>query len=220
MKVVDLFCGLKGWSDPFAERGHEVFTTDIDPKFNATITSDILDLTADDIRDVIGQPDIVLASPPCETFSLAGISHHWEERGVPKSDAALLSVQVVQHAVRIVADLAPRAAIFENPMGMLRKLGLIPIEPTLIWYCHYGETRAKPTDLWGLPFPRGYTPRPPCHYKRKGHDETCCCSDHEAAPRGSKTGTQGISTYEAKSLIPRQLALEVCLEMEWYMEWL
>jgi site-specific DNA-cytosine methylase len=31
MKVVDLFAGLKGWSRPFQDRGHETWTTDIDP---------------------------------------------------------------------------------------------------------------------------------------------------------------------------------------------
>jgi hypothetical protein len=214
MKVVDLFCGMKGWSEPFRERGHEVWTTDINPRFEPSLAIDILDLSADTIRDAIGQPDIILASPPCESFSVAGLSHHWAVGGIPISDAALHSVEMVQTAVRLVAELAPRAAIFENPMGMLRKLDIIPIEPTLIWYCHYGETRAKPTDLWGLPFPRAFTPRPVCHYRRKGHTPPCCCTDHDAAPRGARTGTQGINTYEAKSLIPRELALDVCLAME------
>jgi len=32
MKVIDLFSGLNGWSQPFKDRGHETFTVDLDTR--------------------------------------------------------------------------------------------------------------------------------------------------------------------------------------------
>lgn len=37
MRVLDLFSGLGGWSAAFRDRGHEVITLDIEPKFKPDI---------------------------------------------------------------------------------------------------------------------------------------------------------------------------------------
>lgn len=213
MRVLDLFCGLKGWSAPFLERGHEVVTLDLDPRFEPTIAADVLDVTAEQIIAAFGghRPDVILASPPCETFSVASIGHHWgggHRAYEPRTAEAEVGKRLVERAVALIAELSPTYAVIENPRGVLRKLGLIPVEPVTVWYCHYGETRAKPTDLWGLPFPPSFEPEPPCH-NNHGHTSTCCCHDHEAARRGARTGTQGIGTYAERSLIPYLLASAV-----------
>lgn len=63
-----------------------------------------------------------------------------------------------------------------------------------ITYCQYGDTRMKPTDIWtNHPNPQF---RPPCH-----NGDTC----HIAAPRGSRTGTQGLKGSKERSIIPAQL---------------
>jgi len=65
-----------------------------------------------------------------------------------------------------------------------------------VWYCRLGLDRAKPTDLWGV-IPPGLDLPAPCHNGNL---------DHVAAPRGSRTGTQGgVGTAEA-GRIPRELA--------------
>lgn len=209
LRVLDLFCGLKGWSAPF-EREHRVVSLDLDPAFEPTIAADILEVSSADILAAFGgrRPDIILASPPCETFSVASIGHHWAggyRAYVPKTEEAVIGKRLVQKAVYLIQELRPVFAVIENPRGVLRKLGLIPAQPTTVWYCHYGESRAKPTDLWGLPFPPSWKPEPPCHSNR-GHRPECCCHDHEAARRGAKTGTQGIQTYAERSVIPYALA--------------
>ena len=56
----------------------------------------------------------------------------------------------------------------------------------------------KPTDLWGLV--PGWTAREAC---KNG------MSCHEAAPRGAKTGTQGIGGARDRSRVPYQLGLEI-----------
>lgn len=62
----------------------------------------------------------------------------------------------------------------------------------------------KPTDIWtNHPDPQF---KPPCHYGDK-------C--HEPAPRGSKTGTQGIKGKTDRSRIPDALAdhiADICIK--------
>ena len=67
MKVLDLFCGLGGWSRAFAEAGHDCTGIDIKNigypyRF---IQADLNDWKPDQHYDVI------LASPPCIEFSQA-----------------------------------------------------------------------------------------------------------------------------------------------------
>jgi hypothetical protein len=60
-----------------------------------------------------------------------------------------------------------------------------------ITYCQYGDTRMKPTDIWtNHPDPQF---RPMCK-----NGDSC----HESAPRGAKTGTQGMSGHITRSMIP------------------
>jgi len=210
MKVLDLFSGLNGWSRPFQGRGHTVVTVDIDPSFQPTLVRDIRRLRPTEILAACGGfPDVILASPPCETFSVASIGTHWgggSRAYHPKTSAAIQGKQLVEATVNLIRVLRPSVAVIENPRGVLRKLDLIPVEPKTVWYCHYGETHAKPTDLWGLPFPKGWSPRPECHNQRSNHPLSCCCRDHESAKRGAKTGTQGIKGYANRSIIPEKLA--------------
>ena len=80
------------------------------------------------------------------------------------------------------------------------------IPKATVWYCQYGDKRAKPTDIWtnnlySLFNQNGWKPRPECWNGRKG------C--HESAPRGSKTGTQGKKGSYERSKIPDELCVEV-----------
>ena len=71
-----------------------------------------------------------------------------------------------------------------------------------VTYCQYGDTRMKPTDIWtNHPDPKFKTP---CH-----NGDPC----HEPAPRGSKTGTQGLKGSIDRSRIPNKLCehiVEIC----------
>lgn len=204
MRVLDLFCGLKGWSAPFAERGHEVLSVDIESRFRPTVVTDVLN-----IGPYLGPFDVILASPPCEAFSVASIGKHWGGglRGyVPQTIAARRAIALVHWTAACIEASQPRFAVIENPRGMLRKLGVLDrYERVTVHYCQYGETRMKPTDLWGAPFPASWAPRPVC---RNGAD----C--HERAPRGAKTGTQGISGAAGRAEIPYALALDLCVAAE------
>jgi hypothetical protein len=181
VKVNDLFSVLSGWSQPFADRGHDTFAVDIEPRFSPDLLADVMDVTP---ADLPWHPDVVLASPPCECFSVASIGTHWGggwRAYEPKTEAAERAVRVVERTRDLIAGLNPDAFVIENPRGVLRKLGLLHSERVTVTYCQYGDRRMKPTDLWGG-FPRSFVPLPMC---RNG--APC----HERAPRGSEDGYAG-----------------------------
>ena len=196
MRILDLFAG-KGGEMRRAEiekRGHEYITLDIDPKFGCNITADIFDMSA----DKLGYFDFVWASVPCEAFSVAAIGHHWgggHRAYLPKTPYAELSQRLVVHTLQIISDMKPKAYIIENPRGVLRKMPFMQSLPrTTVTYCQYGDSRMKPTDLWGVV--PNWKPRPMC---KNG------ASCHVASPRGSRTGTQGMKNAADRAVVPQEL---------------
>ncbi len=216
MRVLDLFSGMKGWSAPFAERGHETLTVEIEPKFEPDWQVDILTISARDVvRRLGGSPDIILASPPCTSFTTMTMGRNWTMDDRPKTVAAAIGYALVLQTRRLIADLDPRWYVIENPRARLRSLRILDDEPQheTVWYCHVGEDRAKPTDLWGR-FPPSLKLPAACHNQRPEHPPECCCRDHIAAVRGSRGGTQGgVSSAEAGK-IPYELAKSVCIAAE------
>jgi hypothetical protein len=205
MRILDLYAG-KGGERRRAEiekRGHEYITLDIEPSFNCSITACIFDVSASSL----GYFDFVWASPPCEAFSVLVMGHHWgggKEAYLPKTEHAKLSIRLVQRTLQIISDMKPEAWLIENPRGILRKMPFMKRLPrTKITYCQYGDTRMKPTDLWGVV--PGWSPRPMCKNGRK-------C--HEAAPRGSRTGNQGISGAAERAVVPLDLWCEILDALE------
>ena len=210
MRVLDLFAGLGGWSAPFLERGHDVTTVDINPGFAPTICADALEVGP---AELPGPFDIILASPPCEVLSVGGRFTHWLPGYQAGDDAAETAIALVRWTYLVIERWAPPFYLVENPRGMLRKLYLLPYEERTVWYCHLGERQAKPTDLWGGFPPTLELPRS-CHNVKPWHDAGCCCRDHEEAPRGSPTGTQGKGTAAERAIIPHQLAERVRVAAE------
>lgn len=196
-----MFCGLKGWSKPFAARGHRAVTLDIESRFTPDICKDILLATA---ADFPAQPDVILASPPCEGFSVMQIGRNWHKDHSPKTDKARTAEAIVVATIELIRELKPRFFIIENPRAKLRKLPMMAmLERRTVTYCKYGERRMKPTDMWGH-FPPSLVLHQPCK-----NGDAC----HDAAPRGSRTGTQGMDSAESAK-IPYLLALDVCLACE------
>lgn len=118
MKVLDLFSGLGGWSAAFKDRGHDVITVDIEKKFNPTICKDIMQVTPNDFNGY--KFDVILASPPCNCFSVASVYHHWDkDTKMPKDQATYESIKLVGHTIDLILNLFPRWWILENPRGML-----------------------------------------------------------------------------------------------------
>jgi hypothetical protein len=167
-----------------------------------------MDVTAQDIIDRFGHPDVIWASPPCTTYSIAGISHHRykEDNGnlAPKSEFAKQSDELVKHTIALIKELNPTYWFIENPRGGLRKMTFMQNLPRhTVTYDKYGDTRMKPTDIW--------TNHPNPDFLPMSHNGDSC---HEAAPRGSRTGTQGLKGAIERSKIPDKLCeyiAEICL---------
>lgn len=200
MLVFDFFAGTGSSTQAFKDAGHTVISFELDKSFKATENVNVLDLKASDLLTRYGRPDFVWASPPCTTFSVASIGRHWNPDKTPKTEAASQAIKLVKHTLALIQKLNPTIGwLMENPRGMLRTLPAVKdIHRYTITYCQYGDTRMKPTDLWGnVPH---WKPRQAC---KNGMD----C--HQAAPRGARTGTQGIKGAKERSRIPYELGKEL-----------
>lgn len=210
MKVLDLFSGLDGWGAAFRDRGHQVVSLDLDPRFGSDFQMDILNLNG------LGKWDVVLASPPCETFSVMSIGTYWTGgRGAyqptddPKNGPiARRGLAIMNKTFELIDKAQPRYYVVENPRGVMRKVSPRP-PTTTVWYCQYGVSYAKPTDLW--------TNLTGTFLGCKNRNP-----DHEPAPRGNRTGVQGVFKRKSsksgsaalRSVIPYELSLAICLACE------
>lgn len=212
MRTIELFAGTRSFSSAALRLGHETFTTDYREIDGQTLVADICTLSSSHFPY---SPDILWASPPCEGFSVASIGANWgggPNGYEPKSDSARNSIMLAKQAIRIVEELKPKLWFIENPRGMLRKMPFMEelLKKTggvrkTVWYCQYGDTRAKPTDIWTNAI--WWKPRPVC----KNNSPTC---HHQRAPRGSRNGTQGIRTYKDRSRIPEGLFIEIFEQLD------
>ena len=217
MKVLELFAGERCISKAFEAKGHETFTVEWDKSHEGiSLYADVSKLTAQEILDKFGRPDVVWASPECTTYSVAGISHHRKKNpvtGVPEpiSDYAKFCDECDQHVLELIKELNPKFYFIENPRGAMRKMPWMQDLPRYtITYCKYTtnlpleQRRMKPTDIW--------TNHPDPKFKPACKNGDPC---HVPAPRGSQTGTQGIKGARDRSLIPKELCehiVEICEE--------
>ena len=217
MKVLELFAGTRSIGKAFEAHGHVVTSIDWDVSLpDMSWYGDIGTLTADDcVRMCGGIPDVIWASPDCTTFSIAAISHHrlreYDGNLSPVSEYARRCDAIDTNVLAVIDELVARGAehgqrvfwFIENPRGGMRKMRWMQGRPRYtVTYCQYGDARMKPTDIWtNHPSPRF---KPMC---RNG--DKC----HERAPRGAKTGTQGLKGAKDRSVIPQGLCehiVEIC----------
>ena len=147
MKILELFAGSRSIGKAGEELGMEVFSSDINDFEGIHYVVDIREF---DPKKLPFKPDVIWASPPCTSFSVASIGRHWNKEGnviTPKTDSAVLGQQLVLRTLEIIDELKPTYWFIENPRGMLRKMPFmesLPIRHT-ITYCQYGDSRMKPT---------------------------------------------------------------------------
>lgn len=214
MKILELFSGTESFSKVARERGHEIFTVDIEPEFKPDLCIDILNLSSDLIRERFGVPDIIWASPPCTAFSVASIYRYWD-KGKPKNEKTLHGIAIVKKTLEIIKELNPKFYVIENPRGMLRKQDfMLGLKRDTVTYCQYGAEWQKATDLWNN---LNWNPKPMCSPK-----SPC----HVRAPRGSNKGIQGRPGFHPDSrytisrkavlraIIPRQLCEDILIAIE------
>jgi hypothetical protein len=192
MRVFDLFSGLGGFSAAFRDRGHEVVTVDIEERFHPTIRADV--------RTLRGEPglfDVVLASPPCQEFSMRFL----------RPNAPPPDLSCVEAVWRLRRELqAP--TIVENVQGAQEFLGRA--------IAHRGSQY-----LWGDVPPVlatmerqvkvGKLPE-----RAPGHGRGWVHRHREISPgwRQKAGWNRGPEGHALRALIPYPLSLALCMAME------
>jgi hypothetical protein len=215
IKVLELFAGSRSIGNVAEKNDCQVFSSDINSFEKIDYVIDILEFEVGKVPFV---PDIIWASPPCTFFSVASIGHHWKLETIgntqlhtPKSSNALIGVEIVLKTLEIIDYFLNKNPsliwYIENPRGKLRKLNvMLNLPRTTIMYCQYGDNRMKPTDIWSnnifsLFNQNVFIPKTCFNGNTKCH--------HEEAPRGSKTGTQGLKNAYTRSKIPNALCEQI-----------
>ena len=217
MKMLELFAGTHTMADTFKEHGWEAYTVDWSEDTDVDLHADIGGLTVDDVVELCGGvPDVIWASPDCTTYSIAAISHHrlkeYDGNLKAVSEYATKCDTVNQNVLGLIRALRARKYeeegkplyyFIENPRGGLRKMRFMQGLPRYtVTYCQYGDKRMKPTDIW--------TNHPSPDFKPMCRNGALC---HERAPRGSKTGTQGINGKLERARVPKALCehiVDIC----------
>lgn len=208
MKTIELFSGTASFSKVAKELGHDIFRVDNNPAFDVDMLYNLEKFPTDrnmpvgfvNLWDKIKEADIVWMSPPCTTFSMASGNKHWTVDRKPKTQNGVIALNLIENCKDIADYCIKTNKIFfiENPRARAR--WFLPVEwRKTVWYCQYGDTRAKPTDIWTNL--KGWQPKQ-CHNGNKD-------CHHEPAPRGSKTGTQGLKGAKERGVVPRDLILEI-----------
>lgn len=202
MNTIELFSGTKSFSNTMDKYGHSTLTFDNESAFNPDFCIDIRSINGEITPSKV---DILWASPPCQGFSVAVIGRNWNKNYTPKTKSAETAIELVQKTIEIIKNNKPKYWFIENPRGMLRKMPFMEeflksmggVRHT-ISYCQYGDTRQKPTDIWTNAL--FWKPKPIC-----ARGSPC----HESAPRGSRTGTQGLKGAKDRGRIPNELFEEI-----------
>lgn len=212
-KLLELFAGSRSVGKEAEAQGMEVLSVDWEDYEGIGLRINIADLKLSHLPYFI--PDIVWASFDCTTYTIAAISTH--RNGIyPKSEYAKQCDETNQHVIGLIDEwlkINPNLVFFiENPRGMLRHMPWMKrFTRHTVWYCQYGDDRAKPTDIFTNS--KTWIPRGECKnykYDKFGNTLKQHCH-HEPARRGSKTGTQGKKGHYERSRIPNELCKEILI---------
>ncbi len=197
MNILELFSGTESFSNVAEARGHQVFTIDINPKFNPSLCKDVLLLKKEEIPFA---PDVIWASPPCTEYS------HAKRRGVRDIEGANKNVL---KAIELIKEFKPKFWIIENPQtGLLKNQEFMKDLPFVdASYCKYGLPYRKQTRFWtNLPI-KLLTCNKDCDFIKEGKHIA-------SAGNGRKRYTDRNVSLTQKYGVPEKLCLVILKRME------
>ena len=205
MLVVDLFCGLGGFSQAFRDRGHRVIGVDIVPP--ADVIADVRHLPFNGRL----RPDVVLASPPCQEFTKAFCAG-WMKQPYDLDKGK----ELVTAAIKAINALQPRWWMLENVKGCAKFAKDILGLPFMKLSSRY---------LWGH-FPMFLVNDAEVHHKsyRKGRMRSKPNARNPRFNNWTAAGNKhcerlGLAKNEsnrsrARAIIPYEISLRLCEAME------
>jgi len=155
--LLELFKGTGSFSKEAVGLGIEIISVDMLEKFNPTILTDILEWD----YTTIPIPDIITASPPCETFSPLISTHKNKVRDYngdmrPLNAKGELGDKILFKTLEIIKYFLSKNAnlkfSIENPRGFMRRMKCMTEPPIvfmdLTYYSMYGFPYRKATNFW------------------------------------------------------------------------
>lgn len=146
MRLLDLFSGTHSVGNVAHELGFDVVSLDL---WDADVCCNVMDWEYSSYP--VGYFDVVWASPPCDTFSLAryknvgrngvtreSIVRDREERGVP----------LLRRTMDIINYFKPKYYFIENPDSGAMKEYILDKPYYRVDYCMYGFPYRKRTRIW------------------------------------------------------------------------
>ncbi len=125
--LVDFFSGAGGFAEGFRRAGFRILLgVDNNPaairSFKANfpeavaLAMDIKEISGALVEALVGKPDVVIGSPPCEPYTGANPRRRQDPAERLYEDPA---GQLVLHFARLVGELKPRVFVMENVPGIL-----------------------------------------------------------------------------------------------------
>lgn len=157
LRLLELFKGTGSIGKVAKKMGMSVMAIDILDKYEADVTADVLEWDYKKFfRDTGFIPDLLWASPPCNTYSPMVYRLHERDPKTArplskraKEGTAILyrTLDIIKYCQKLNPDLI---FCMENPKGMMRYDARIQKETNrdTTLYCLYGDKRVKPTDFF------------------------------------------------------------------------
>lgn len=199
-RMIEFYSGSGIMAETFWLLGWRTLT--VDNEYDCDWKADVLTITREEIIERLGgEPDFMWFGTPCTGFSVASIGTHWGggfRKYEPKTATARLGMALAAKNKEIISWFPKAKWGIENPRGVLRKLPIYADLPRYtVTFCQYGENRMKPTDVWTN---LKWNPKPVCK-----NGDPC----HVRAPRGAKTGTQGLKGAYERAVYPLAFCQEI-----------